>query len=186
MRNHGVIENDVDIEQVAEMAGRIGFSLPRMAWYTQHATIVDYKRYQAATRTPQPLPGNDHIRLRTFALSKKGAERIDSRNTKRLRGELAVSLLQIEGSHYFWRASYKNSGAAVWLNGESAIAGAVRIGYRQNANEGRVLIRNSEILPGESGVVEFSTKGDATGFDFVSEYVTWFANVGASTVKVVR
>lgn len=200
METHGVLENDIVMEEIRGWAQAAGFrrlELSALSLKPARLLLPDYDRFVAG---PSPLDAQvvDSVRFyargaRVFFLGKEESPVQDSRTGEGLVAELDVVL---EGGTTF-RAGYpleisvraRNTSPSVWLP-TSAKLGAVNLGcHLRELSTGRYDhdYFRAPLTPGE-GVpippgdeVAFRARVPSPGpgsfdleFDLVSEQVTWF------------
>jgi len=192
MRNHGVIENDIVVEQLDKWAKEIGFLPMRVAYYTPAVHIVDvatFNRRMSDDFMPSEQSAILHeistgLKTRTFFLVKPGVEAAcDSRSTVGLKGTVKARITRGDG--LFAECTVTNTGIAIWLPSTPS-EGAVWIGVHLFASDGTMINRDfarghvsdSSTAPGESRTVRFplpaADAGSYAEFDLVSEWVAWF------------
>jgi SAM-dependent methyltransferase len=202
MRQHGVIENDVVIEDIARQARTLGFGAPRMAFFATFPVVLDLDDYQravepgaharAGAQVYERLAAHMHG-ARTFCLVKGDAGQPDSRRTKGLGGSLKVTVLGRQGDELRCRAVYQNTGSSHWRPSLPVAAGAVAIGIHKQRTDGgieeaRIPLGRATIAPGTGGEIEFMVPVAgfaALHFDLVAEWVSWFDGIGARASQVV-
>ena len=201
MRRHGVIENDVVVEEIWAAAQEMGFTGLELALTALRAANVGldcYNRVIGGQADPADaaaiLQGivEAGAGLRIFAMT-KGEPVEDSLQATGLGGSLAVEITGDDGTTLRGRAVAVNTGQAVWRASFDA-PGAVRIGIRhwestQNVDYGRVFLSASPVPPGQRIEVEFSLPAPPVRpahlvFDLVAEFVCWFEAVGGSPVTI--
>ena len=204
MRNHGVIENDIIIEDIWNSARHVGFSNMELAMSTPHALLVGYddfnrlidKRYLMAdaerilTNLTEGLRG-----LRIFFLI-KGSETIDSRSVNGLHGKIQVRIKGLQDGRLYGEAVVSNTGTAIWLPSEAGV-GSVAIGIHLfgadgvllNQDYARIPISKWPIEPNQSLTIAFEipdpdVRDYQLVFDLVAERVTWFEQLGIRPVII--
>ncbi len=205
MRNFGVLENNILMEDIAGWAQAAGFDDIKMAIFDADTYWCSLPEFEAFLRgQPTTLP--DHLRIshrnrRMFVLKKQGQIEPDSRDALLLRCELQMTDLTIDNTDTsgtlvitgVCRAT--NTGTGRWLPSGAGI-GAVRLGMRLNSqgektrNLGDLSIPGEGVAPGEWRDIPLmleiprdsieSLKSSAVEFDLVSEGVGWFAIYGSS------
>jgi len=202
MRQHGVIENDIDIEEVARHAQAAGFGEPLMALFATRAARLPLQAYLRATRPGAPHPDPYGISSmiagqwrsqRVFCLVREAAPGADSRAAAGLAGDLEVQLLARENGQSRWRARYRNTGNSTWRPSEPVLTGAVSIGIKLRRGDGsleesRIPLGRQAVAPGARGEIEFTLHSAgcvSARFDLVAEWVIWFGDLGAGTVREV-
>ena len=139
---------------------------------------------------------------RTFFLTKRGTETLDSRTREGLAAEVSVTLdarrVSLEAGAITGRARVKNTGPQIWLPATTRV-GAVRLGGHLLDTTGRMIdyefFRTSltpgvdrPIAPGEEIEVPLRIPLPPRGaysldFDLVSEWICWFSATGVPTAK---
>ena len=208
MRTHGVIENDVDVQEIWRMAQMAGFTNIKLAVFNvplfqlglrEFEDFLDGERigrkYLEATR--------DFMKSqRDFFLYKGEPGGRDSRYRLGLTAKITVSPASIqvrETEIPVIHAAVTNTSTAVWLP-RSAGLGAVHLGCHVYQAD-RAVFRNSyhwepltpgegrAIKPGETVELDVNLQPLPRGayiveFDMVSNDVCWFAVNGSETPRV--
>jgi SAM-dependent methyltransferase len=205
MRNHTVLENDVDLNGIFDRARQAGFtditvklltdsevSLPAYnALFT--ASAKDALRAQL-WRDTQTTTFN-----RSIFFLHKGVSRPDSRSSAGLRHSLRLvnwvpSAERRHGLHI--DLVLTNTGTATWLHTSSGIHGVVRLGTHLYQHDGGLIdVDHSRhflprsVGPGEEMAMAIEVPlPDArpyrVTFDLVAEGVTWFENVGSVPLTI--
>jgi SAM-dependent methyltransferase len=199
MRVHGVIENDIIVEEIGALAAEIGFTDLELALNAPRSPVLklaDYNRIIKGGATLKDaaslLQGliDSAASLRIFAMT-KGAAITDSRAGAGLAGEVTVQLTQIDGDTIHGRAQVVNTGVAVWRP-STAEAGGVWLGVKEPDNKtqvdvGRIWLSDTPIMPGQAVEVAFTRPAPAArptrlSFDLIAEAVVWFETLGAKPV----
>lgn len=206
MRNHGIIENDVVIEDIWRLAREVGFTDLRLCLLDSAPEWVDLQTFNDVVRgrggaeaflEPARTAIGDR---RMFRLRRDGVEVPDSRAADGLTGELALSDVQVDRSGpspvVTGCCRVHNPGPHTWLPSDAEF-GPVRLGVRLHlAGDGmRDLTRIP--LPGKGipagGGAEVAVRveldphhdgAEAVEFDLVSEGVCWFSTNGAPVARV--
>lgn len=207
MRTYGVIEADIHIEKIWEMARAAGFARIELAAYNIPPFHVSLEKYddllsggETFLRWAESTRG--FLRdVRNFFLFREGEEALDSRQaTDALRASIEVELPATAeaGAAVPVRATVTNTGRATWLP-SGAGPGEVALGTHLYDRTGALRTfdlhwaRLSEpprpIEPGETVAIEFALPPLPAGsfeieFDCVAEKVCWFAQVGSPTRKL--
>lgn len=204
MRTFGVIENDIDVAWIANVARAIGFDEPVLNYATS-PKLMGLLEFDAITsgdadaNQAKQLLDSDagfHENYRCFYLTKPGAPRVpsDSRTRAGLACSLTVELTGHTDSEVFGVAHIKNTGGASWLTAGAPI-GTVNIGLHLSDADGqpidfdygRIAILQP-LAPMEEARIEFTLKNPGQAlvleFDAVSEGVAWFATLGSVPVRV--
>lgn len=206
MRNWGVIEADVDVQQIWTMAQAAGFSDLKLAAYNIppfHVTLREYEdllqggeaylRWAEQTRA--------FLRdVRVFYLRKHGVEPIDSRRLEALRAAIDVTMKQEAkaGTGIPVSVRVANVSSGTWLPSGTS-PGGVALGCHLHDANGHVLAVDHlwrdltspkrPIAPGESVELSFELPPLPAGeyeveFDCVADKVAWFAQAGSTPVRV--
>jgi hypothetical protein len=197
MRNFGVVERDIVIEDVASDARASGFSSVEVAVFAGIPSFVGAADFDAEIATGSEAPGRIMrtalVNRRLIRLRAPGEARLDSRTRHELSGAIDVQL--VDG---VVRGTVKNTGRARWIQ-ENVPVGHVNLGAHLYDAHGalvdfdgpRFALRDdgAEILPGESVDIEAPLPPVPAGsarveFDLVSEGVAWFSVAGASTCTI--
>lgn len=205
MRNYGVIENDVVIEDVWTWAQEAGFaelrlclldSAPRWVDMPTFHDVVAGREAQDAFADPTRAAIGDR---RMFWLRREGAEVLDSREAKGLVGDLVVEDVEISASGgatvVAGTCRVHNPGPRAWLP-STAEFGPVLLGVRVHLGDqtvrdlARIPIPGLGVRPGEGARfpvrVEIPPQPEgvvAVEFDLVSEWVCWFGVNGSPVAK---
>ena len=208
METHGVLENDIVMEDVETWAERAGFKrleLSALSAEPVRMGLGDYERFVLGP-TALDAPVLDSVRhqartTRTFFLGKEAEATLDSRSGRHLVAELAVAL-KSGGAAYAAGGSIevsvrvKNTSPAVWLP-RSAKVGGVGLGVQLRAARGapqdhfRISLTPGDGVPLKPGdVVSFDARVPCPPpgvheleFDLVSEHVLWFKVNGSQTCR---
>jgi 2-polyprenyl-3-methyl-5-hydroxy-6-metoxy-1,4-benzoquinol methylase len=204
MRNYGVIENDVDMEEIWRDAKSAGFADLQLAVFTADPAHIPLEAFNDLLRGGEALTASAHsIRqflenARVFFLRKAGEELLDSRTVEGLACEVEVSP---DGpvrtaSPIAVLATVTNSGKAVWLP-SPVTPGGVWLGAHLYSRD--VLLRldyhwealatESAITPGQTVTLRFALPPLEPGeyeveFDCVSTGITWFAQTGSRPARL--
>ncbi len=196
MRTYGVVENDVDIHALLEIARRLGFAdlkiaaLPPRPQFFSLDEFDDlllggdtYTRFASQSRA-------ELMHIRDFFLYKEGAAPLDSRRAEGLLARIEVT---VRGRDV--HAKVENSGTAVWLASEVG-HGGVALGCHAYDEHGALLNFDvhwaplaARIAPGETAELRFTLpelppNTRELEFDMVASEVAWFAQLGSTPVRV--
>jgi hypothetical protein len=201
MARHRVLENDVVIEDIWQLAQRAGFSrlvVRPVLDVSYSVTLDDYlsivKKGHAGLAAREALM-NGTASNSIFFLH-KGTFVLDSRSAAHLSGHLTATPASIRvatGVEAALGVRCRNTGEAVWRSSESSqgALGVVKVGIQLCDKEGRVISRDwrraalpRDVPPRESVNVECALAWAEPGrfglrLDLVSEGVAWF---GAAAV----
>jgi SAM-dependent methyltransferase len=206
MALYKVIENDVDIAQVAAAAAAAGLDMPQVLVQLPEPLVLPFEKYLGWS-VVQAVPAADGQDLlhrlaqdltntQCFFLAKPGAAVVDSRQAAALAAELRLlSTEPVAGSQGVieFRIAIRNTGEAEWLVQPGA-AGQVRLGVELLAADGslrsrdfvRVPLAAAGAQPGGEQVVALRLDPSAAGggrfrFDLVAEHVIWFSQNGRTS-----
>lgn len=206
MRQHGVIENDVDIRAIDRRAREVGFGSMTLAasyFAPHHVTLEghenllaggeEFVRWAEAGRSSM----ND---ARMFFLVKGDGIRRDSRQTRGLAGALRLlgsdTSSPAEGLRF--EVEVINSGEVEWLASGTS-PGGVALGAHLSAADGSERIHDwvwtdlsadrRVVAPGERLEVRVSTPPLRPGrwiieLGLVSDRVAWFEQLGSENVRI--
>lgn len=195
MRNYKVVEQDIVVDDIRNLATAVGFERCEVAVYGARPHFVPADQFESV------LNGDDRtladtIRVflgnhRLIRMRKPGQELCDSRSRGDLRAEITAS---IEGR--LVSVTVTNTGGATWLpsGGEP---GAVNLGVHTISSDGsvddldfhRIMLLDAPLTPGRVisssfELPELPAHIDTIEIDLVSEHVSWFANVGTSPIRL--
>ena len=164
MRNFGVLENNVVMDDIATWANKSGFDDIQMAIFdanTFWCSLPDFESFLQGR--PSSLP--DHLRIslrnrRMFVLKKTGEVLPDSRDGSRLRCDLDMTELNVDRAGLPDRlvvtgvCHATNTGTSLWLASEAKIGG-VRLGRRNGPGQvtrdlDRFAVPGEGVAPGDS------------------------------------
>lgn len=208
MRMYKVVENDIVIQGIWEMAQRAGFTDVKLAVYNPILFTVSLKEFEeyldggAANQRYADETRNFMRGHRVFFLSKGEAKAPDSRQRAGLLAQLKVSLASdhaAAGKPFTAYVTAINVGTTTWLPTTSP-KGPVHLGTHLLTPEGALLSLDYSrhvltpsdgrpVLPGESVTFTTAVPSPNRGqyileFDLVSERVCWFEHNGSPTVKI--
>ena len=207
MRNHRVLENDIDLEAIFALASRYGFT--RLSVRLLNDLEISLDDYAAivdpATADDSVLQGEVWARMRDTMLNRsvfflhKGELRLDSRGHTGLAHALQVepTAVPVSGEGAVTLAfTITNTGEAHWLNQAPEIFGLVRLGCHLYDEAGTLVSVDhfrselpSALAPGETirmtvAVPVPQGRPCTLMFDLVAEGVRWFENEGSTPVAV--
>lgn len=205
MRMHGVIEGDIDVQQLAQIARSTGVTQVRCAAFSNTASISDVLSLErfASGESVEAIEADLVARARTsldnlrvFCLHKGDPlGHLDSRGSTGLGCELTLEFRQLERS-VLVTGMARNVGRACWLPALSGVVGAVNIGVHLQDEQGRVLdhdyarapLSDQEVAAGEVVPVDFEIPLPEVArctltVDLVSEGVAWFELAGSKPVS---
>lgn len=203
MRAYGVLENDVDVRRIWQIARGAGFADMRLLPFNGAPAAITLDEFeellaggrqlQVAARALRDFSAN----VRTFTLRKEGVEQTDSRATKGLSSEITVTLdapVAADTPTPF-TATVANTGTAQWLP-SAASPGGVSLGahlYRDGALVdfnflwvplGDAPVKPSDVVSVQGTVPPLARGRYAVEFDCVANGVTWFVQVGSRATRV--
>jgi hypothetical protein len=204
MRTFRVLENDLDMESIWEMARDIGFSEIYFKPFSHPDFSMDYRDYIRVSRGKKiPRSLYRHLCQSTrqypvFFLI-KGDFIPDSRNPDGLghRIFLASGSLKVPVNQTLvLKLGIENSGDSLWLDRSLKDMGTVFIGAHLHDSRGKVLDFDYDrwridraYHPGQKGEQELRLKFKKRGhfrlvIDLVSEQVCWFESRGSQPVSI--
>jgi SAM-dependent methyltransferase len=205
MRNFGILENDVVIEDIWAWARDAGFADLRLCLFDSAPRWVDLRTFTdvvsgRADDGVFPDPARAAISdRRMFFLRRAGAEVPDSREAEGLVGELAMADVEISESGPNIVVSgdcrVRNPGPRAWLPSDAEFGPVllgvrIHLGDRTARDVARVPLPGQGVQPGEDAAfpvrVEIPPQPEgivAVEFDLVSEWVCWFSVNGSPVVK---
>jgi len=208
MRNHRVLENDVDVDAIFAAARRVGFTdLTLKVALDMDMSLRDQDvlfappHGDAHEQLKATIWNNTHNTManRAIFFLHKGPFVRDSRSHIGLAHRLDISPLDYvvkPGQPLRFDVKASNTGEATWLHTNTAIFGIVRLATHLYDGEGRLLNVDfsrhplpATVAPGQTVqlTVDEQLPGPGRyrlGVDLVSEGVTWFENVGSSPVYI--
>ena len=199
---HGVLENDLHLDDLMRIAASAGFHSPQLKPFPDPAaltfTLDQHVKFMGGDDGVFPI---DRLResLRHFMVLSlfKGTSVPDSRNPRTLRADIqAVSLLPLQdGSGAMQRVRVTNTGDTRWLREPTPLGGFVVLGAHllnlKRETIGRGFVRvylPRDIEPGETTELEIRLpKSSLTGecliqLDMVDDRVAWFEQTGSPTL----
>ena len=205
MKNHRVLENDINLESIFGMAKGAGFTAINI--HVGAEAIVDLRTYAALierdSETAQRVAALnilDAAATQSIFWLNKGSLQLDSRShvglAHRFSTDRSEYFVSRDADSVKVSCTITNTGAARWLNDNTEIFGIVRVGAHlyDAAGELREIdyYRSDLPRPVEPGemidlVVDVPIPDEETcrlALDLVAEGVTWFENVGSSPVYV--
>ena len=205
MRMFGVIEGDVHVDELFDVAREAGFTSADLAVYGSRALRTDLRGFDDFLAEParsrvgqqfiaQTAAGFDN--RRTFFLSKGDpAEAIDSRSPIGLLADIDLTA-RVDDTRTHLRGTITNIGTSRWWPSFIGI-GAVNIGVHLHDGEGQLVDRDygrfrisaDDVASGQSRAVEFSVAHPSglerfeLAIDLVAECVAWFEVVGGTPAR---
>jgi 2-polyprenyl-3-methyl-5-hydroxy-6-metoxy-1,4-benzoquinol methylase len=209
MRRLTVIENDIVLEEIWELARKVGFSDLRLGYFTPHITLMTMPEYYGHVHDGQPMkPHYDQylrelLKLRRmFFLYRYPPGVRSSQSGEGLRGELRVEVPAggvPAGTPIEVTVRARNTGEAAWMQASYPM-GRVNVGVRKvtgvwsKAKQDLLRIpfppsACCAVFPGEEAVTRGALPPLPRGrhqleFDLVCEGVAWFQDVGGQPLTV--
>jgi len=193
-QRYGTLEQDIDIEEMARLAGETGFGPIRVSMLTVPevgvVTYDEYVRFMRGKKTKHIDRVRGHLPYHTVMALHKGPSVIDSRRPAVLRASIEVISAPEKiaaGEKMVIRVKAKNTGDTIWLAG-SDFGGYVRVGAHLLDGEGRMSEyeygRGSlphDVKPGSEVEAGIELIAPSRGkwrimLDMVDEAVTWFGD----------
>jgi SAM-dependent methyltransferase len=205
MREYGVLENDILLGEIKQMAEEIGFSTLYLK-QTNHPDIeLNYDDYvELAFQRNLPEKVVDHVFVSmshaTIFFLVKGKYEADSRSHLGLKHTLDIPVLDYKvklNVPLCIDITISNVGSAIWLYRNFQDIGAVKLGmHLYDANKNLInpeffrSLFDEDVPPGRRITkrvsVTLSDRGIYyLGVDLVSEFVCWFESMG-SEVRFVK
>ena len=204
MRNYGVLENDIFLEEIWEIAHAAGFSEIRITPLCTIEPILnlqDYLKIINENEVPGGV-GDKVVRIMIGAavfFLQKGKLVLDSRIPVGLKCEISLSQKKFRaraGTSLRIGLVLKNTGEAIWLASNIKDIGKVRIGAHLYDQMGNLLDFNfyrcdlgRNIEPGQKVKKTISPIFRKPGLyklsiDMVSEFVAWFETLGGKPINI--
>lgn len=213
MRMHGVLENDIHLDQIWQWAQSAGFVDMKVALFNAnpvYSSLVEFSDYRQNGPLAEDVKRRsasaqqEYLNFRSlFFLSKAGAQDLDSRQRMGLVARLDLKISGNEGpvgGRLLVQGTVNNNGGAIWLPASAKIGG-VKLGVHLLDQDGKTLDHDyyrQHLTPdpgrrvgmGETATMEFQIPlPHARGhyfleFDLVSEGVAWFETNGSQPVRV--
>jgi SAM-dependent methyltransferase len=198
MRNHDVLELDIVISEIWEMAKRAGFDQIRFKLFS-YPTIdvsLDDRNLLLNGTVPEKVFGHLAASMHQWSIFflQKGELTLDSRSIDALRGEVTVMdgpSVSLNNRPFAVKLNCTNSGQAVWLSSHAqGDIGTVKLGAHLYDHRMRLInfellrcLLPRDVLPGESCDITAQIPALPQGayvitFDLVSEHITWFEALG--------
>jgi SAM-dependent methyltransferase len=205
MRNHRVLENDIDLNGIFTRAQPAGFTALTVKLLNDSEVSLDDYNGVFDSSPPEALRArvwNDTHNTtfnRSIFFLHKGAPGLDSRGHEGLAHVLSTGQTEhtvASGDPLRISLELRNTGRARWLHENSEIYGIVRLGTHLFEADGRLVdidhsryFLPSSVAPGEvlAMTVDVPLPAGRTSvvvFDLVAEGVTWFENVGSTPLSV--
>jgi SAM-dependent methyltransferase len=204
MRDHRVLENDVDLRAIFSAARVAGFTQLTARVANDLEVSLDHYQEIVERRGPDILRAIwdstcDTMRSRTVFFLHKGETRRDSRSHVGLAHAMTTTSADrrvARGAALNVELRVENTGKATWLNSNIHDYGIVRVGTHLYDSDAKLIaIDHSRhdlprrVDPGESIDITIEVplppEGDfVVGIDLVSEGVIWFEHVGSTMLMV--
>ncbi len=196
---HGVLENDIHLDDLVAVAKGIGFHSPRLKPFPDPGSITfsldQHVRFMAGDDGVYPIEAlRESLRHAMILSLFKGSSAPDSRNPNVLKAEIKPleSAPRPGGDGSTFKVRVRNTGDTKWLHEGTPLGGFVVLGAhllnakREPVGRGftRVYLPRS-VEPGESVEVEIRLpnphpKGEyQIQLDMVDERVAWFEQCGS-------
>jgi SAM-dependent methyltransferase len=205
MRRHGVIENDIRIQDIWAAAQECGFARMEVGLFSVRPLMLPVGRFSAlyahefegaAAPAPPPaatyrdlaLPVLEGFRMFVLHRGTDQAERLDSRQREGLQAGIRIRRLSHGAGGLRLQLRLENTGDADWL--PSGIQkGAVNLGLLLLKPDGSLLNRNwkrhrflqTPLPPGKAAELDFTVQlppQAELSLDLVAEHVRWFGEPG--------
>jgi SAM-dependent methyltransferase len=203
MREFGVIENDVVIEDVWRRAQSVGFDNIEISVFMPRPTLCsieefqELREYDTADRVLRRVYESSFKEIyegeRLFVLF-KGAGIQDSRTQEGLKGTITAEIKDL-GKFYEIHGTVTNTGTATWRR-SGTVPGSVNIGVILRQPDGtwdqdfdRIYFLEDPAPAGSTREFRIELAKDRIGeaqihLDLVSEMVAWFAYLSESSVRL--
>lgn len=201
MRDYGVLENDLQLDQLLDQFHSFGFQNPLIKTVpdTGFTMTVEQREHFLHSGHLQSLQESmqNFLSANGILIFSKGEFISDSRQNKGLNHQLKVTPTRIKAKANHpvsFHVEMRNTGSARWIHGAPGQPGSVAIGTQQIDPESGKLEQEHQrfaigrnIEPGENHAqsLEFTLEhpGNYTiRLDLVSEHVCWFQDLGAEPV----
>lgn len=201
MRQHKVLENDLDLAELKALFEYTGFTGPKLKVATMPELLIDFEEWQKIVKKRRVKSVTSSMgvfgRLTAIMYFQKGESLLDSRFADGLACSLKVERrqLQIRKDEACWLdIEIENTGSNLWLCGPEGSIGTVAIGIQEldletreiKAERGRVGLEK-DALPGDILKMRIPINLKEIGkyqlrIDLVSEHVCWFHERGAEPI----
>jgi len=208
MRTFGVVENDIRVEEIWDLARTSGFTGLRLAAYSAPGLLVSWPEYIELLAEGEParrfgaLSRRFLAERRTFFLYKGVPPPSGAEYRAGLRARLAVTPAEARaraGETIALRVTATNTGTSTWQP-HGAGLGGVSLGAHLYDENGAILRHSyhwepltpgsgAAVAPGETVVREAVVPAPPSGrylleFDLVAADVVWFGLNGSTTMRV--
>lgn len=206
MRNHRVLENDIDLNEIFSLAEPAGFT--QMKVRAMNDLAISLEEYNALfdssvasleLRSAAWQRMHDTMLNRTVFFLHKGELRLDSRGHVGLAHRMSVhpeTVSSPDGEPVTLTFTITNTGTAHWLNQGPHIFGLVRLACHLYDEHGALLNLDhfrselpKSVAPGETVQMTVTVpvperRPCLLGFDLVAEGVRWFEKAGSKPAQV--
>ena len=205
MADYDVLENDLVLEDVVELAYRVGFTASTCKLSCGgELTLDEYKALIA--RSPSRAlkrrilsEATNTMTSKSVFFLHKGSRKLDSRSVEGLSCDITIDSHQLSvnaGDEFSIRCFIRNTGQARWLHSNPRTEGIVRVGTHLCDENGKLVTIDfsrsaleQDIEPGETTICNVTLRIAAPGryrvmIDMVSEYVCWFEQLGFKPLAV--
>ena len=205
MADYEVLENDLILEDVVELAYRVGFTASTCKLSCGgELTLDEYKALIA--RSPSRAlkrrilsEATNTMTSKSVFFLHKGSRKLDSRSVEGLSCDITIDSQQLSvnaGDEFSIRCFIRNTGQARWLHSNPRTEGIVRVGTHLCDENGKLVTIDfsrsaleQDIEPGETTICNVTLRIAAPGryrvmIDMVSEYVCWFEQLGFKPLAV--
>ncbi len=203
MREHNVLENDLDLLELTDLFNEKGLRGPKLKIGAMPDLVLgidDWKRIVKGRRTKILTKS-----LRVFARNSgimyfyKGEDRLDSRHASGLAYSMQVTPKELQAKQddsIELEARIENTGENIWLHNTDSGIGIVNIGIKlAEGEDGSVFSErdrislDKDIKPGNVIEKRIPFQCDRKGrqtllIDLVSEHVCWFAEGGSKPARI--
>lgn len=204
MRNYGVLENDIFLEEIWEIAHAAGFSEIRITPLCTKEPVLSLENYLEVIREneiPEIVMTNvvDNMYSSVVFFLQKGRLILDSRIPQDLSCEISARQNELnarKGEPLKIGLVIKNTGKSRWLASNIKDIGKVRIGIHQYDSAGSLIDFNfyrcdldGDVEPGKRIKKVIYPVFDKPGryraaIDLVSEFVAWFEMLGGKPINI--
>ena len=206
MRNHRVLENDIDLNEIFSLAEPAGFTQVKVRAMNdlaisleQYNALFDSSAASLELRSAAWQRMHDTMLNRTVFFLHKGELRLDSRGHDGLAHRMSVHPETVSsrgGDPVTLTFTITNTGTADWLHQGAHIFGLVRLACHLYDEHGALLNLDhfrselpKSVAPGETvrmtvTVPVSERRPCLLGFDLVAEGVRWFEKEGSKPVHV--
>lgn len=204
MKTYGVIEDDVDLEQIWSMASEVGFTDMRVALFNGNPLAVSLEDFRIFSSGGLPAVDFVHqtqdflAHVHDFFLFKGDATIGDSRRAGGLTAAIEVNITDVRTEATYFSFVVRNDGTSRWLPSEQPVGG-VSLGchlftpagelvqfdfHWESLSSAREGIQPGETVKGKGALPPLDPGEYLLEFDLVSHRVTWFGQKGSPTLKL--